>query len=145
MTLIRLVPLVALLALTACETPSPKQRRLLDSMVGQPEVSLIRQFGVPTRTFSANGHNFLAYVDNQTSYYSGGGSGWGWGWGGGGWGWGGPGWGGGWGGWGSGYGMGGPGGWGGGWGGSTYSSSCQTTFEVIDGKVSAWTMRGDGC
>jgi len=143
MTYARLIPLAALLVLAGCETPSPEQRKQLDSMIGQPEVNLIRQFGVPTRTFAANGHNFLAYIDNQTSYTSGG-NGWGWGWGGGGWGWGGgPGWGGGWGGWG-----GGPGGWGygsNGWGGTSYSSSCQTTFEIIDGKVSAWTMRGEGC
>jgi len=139
----RLIPLAALLVLAGCETPSPAQRKLLDSMVGQPELSLIRQFGVPTRSFAANGHNFLAYIDSQTNY-TGGGGGWGWGWGGGGWGWGGPGWGGGWGGWG-----GGPGGFGGygggpGWG-TAYTSSCQTTFEVAGGKVSAWTMRGDGC
>ncbi|NVN13809.1 hypothetical protein, partial [Nguyenibacter vanlangensis] len=96
-----LLPLAALLALTACEVPSPEQRRLLNSMVGRQEVDVIRTFGVPTRSYEAQGHTFLAYIDRETSYSPGGG--WGWGYGPG---WGGPGWGG-WGGWG--------GGWGGGW------------------------------
>jgi hypothetical protein len=141
MKYISLLPLATLLALTACEVPSPQQRKLLDSMVGRGEVEVIRTFGVPTRSYQAQGHEFLAYIDNETNYVPGG---WGWGWGGGGPGWGGggwgPGWGGGWGGggWGGGWG-------GGGWGGSYYSSSCQTTFEVIAGRVSGWTMRGDGC
>ncbi|ACI51276.1 conserved hypothetical protein [Gluconacetobacter diazotrophicus PA1 5] len=144
MKYISLLPLAALLALTACEVPSPEQRRLLNSMVGRGEVDVIRTFGVPTRSYEAQGHTFLAYIDNQTNYAPGG-AGWGWGWGGGpGWGggWGGPGWGG-WGGWGGGWGGGGWGG--GGWGGTYYTSSCQTTFEIVAGRVSAWTMRGDGC
>ncbi|MBB2202655.1 hypothetical protein [Gluconacetobacter tumulisoli] len=138
-----ILPLAALLALTACEVPSPQQKRLLNSMVGRDEVDVIRTFGVPTRSYQAEGHVFLAYIDNQTNY-SPGTMGWGWGWGGGGWGggWGGPGWGGGWGGWG---GPGWGGGWGGGFPGSYYTSSCQTTFEIVTGKVAAWTMRGDGC
>ncbi|GBQ90700.1 hypothetical protein AA13595_2958 [Gluconacetobacter johannae DSM 13595] len=132
-----ILPLAALLALTACEVPSPQQRQLLNSMVGRDEVDVIRTFGVPTRAYEAQGHVFLAYIDSQTSY-SPGSVGWGWGWGGG---WGGAGWGGpGWGGWG------GPGwGWGGGFPPSYYTSTCQTTFEVVASKVSGWTMRGDGC
>ncbi|WP_264921743.1 hypothetical protein, partial [Tanticharoenia sakaeratensis] len=95
----RLVPFAALLALTACEVPTAAQRRQLDAMVGKSEVDVLRQFGVPQRSFQASGHNFLAYIDNQTNYSGGGG--WGWGWGGGPWG---GGWGGGWGGWGGGWG-----------------------------------------
>ncbi|MBS1104473.1 hypothetical protein JK202_16025, partial [Gluconobacter sp. Dm-62] len=44
------------------------------------------------------------------------------------------------------------GGMGGGWGGmgggfpaTYYNTSCQTTFELVSGKVVGWTMRGDGC
>ncbi|GAA4481113.1 hypothetical protein [Gluconacetobacter asukensis] len=142
MKYLSLLPLAALLALTACEVPSPEQRKLLNSMVGRGEVDVIRTFGVPTRSYEAQGHTFLAYIDSETNYSPGAG-GWGWGWSGG------PGWGGGWGGWGGGWG--GPGwgpGWGGGWGGmggTVYTSTCQTTFEVIAGRVSGWTMRGDGC
>ncbi|NHN88190.1 hypothetical protein [Acetobacter conturbans] len=143
----RIWPVVALAALTACSGPTKEQRRQLDSLVGKTEVDVVRTFGVPTRTYQAQGHVFLAYIDNQTSYTPGS-MGWGWGW---------DGWGGGWGGggmgmggWGGGWG-GGPGGWGGGWGGgggfppSYYSTVCQTTFEFVGGLVTGWTMRGDGC
>ncbi len=138
----RLVPLAALavplLALAACETPSPAQRRLLDSMIGHSQVDLVRAFGVPSRTYSADGHTFLAYIDNESSYSPGIGPGWGWGWGGYGWGGGG------------GFGYGGFGGYGGygGFGGfppTYYNSVCATTFEITNDRVSSWALRGDGC
>jgi len=142
----RLLPFAALLALAACEVPTQQQRHLLDSMVGKSEVDVLRQFGVPSRAYQAGGHNFLAYIDNETNYSPGGG-GWGWGWGGGPWGgyggWGG-GWGGGFGGWGGGWG-GGYGGFGGGFPATVYNTSCQTTFELVNQSVVGWTMRGDGC
>ncbi|MGI4746319.1 MAG: hypothetical protein ACRYGI_02040 [Janthinobacterium lividum] len=145
-----LVPLAALLALSACEVPSPAQRKMLDSMIGKSETDLVRSLGVPTRNFNTGGHTFLAYVDNESSYSPGSpGVGWGWGWGG--WGWGGGGFGGGYGGGfgGGGYGGGFGGPWGGGYGGgfgpSYYQSSCTTTFEVDAGRVASWNVRGDGC
>ncbi|QEH94947.1 hypothetical protein [Gluconobacter thailandicus] len=135
----KLLSVVALLALSACEVPTLQQRQVLDGMVGKSEVDVVRQFGVPSRSYQTEGHSFLAYIENETQYSGGGGWGWG-GWGGG---WGGPGWGG----WGGGWG--GPGGWGGGWGGgfpsTYYNTTCQTTFELVTGHVVGWTMRGDGC
>ncbi|MCQ8240877.1 hypothetical protein [Rhizosaccharibacter radicis] len=136
-TVNKIAAVSAVLVLAGCEVPSVEQRRVLDSMIGRSEVDVVRTFGVPTRTFTAQNRTFLAYIDNYSSY-SPGTPGWGWGWGGGGWG----GWGGGWGGYG---GFGPYGGWGGGIPPSYYSSSCQTTFEVNNSKVSGWTMRGDGC
>ncbi|GBR44675.1 hypothetical protein [Neokomagataea thailandica] len=134
----------ALLGLSACEVPTLEQRKVLDSMVGKNEVDVVRQFGVPSRSFQTQGHSFLAYIQNATEYTGGGG--WGWG------GWGAPGFG--YGGWGGGWG-GGFGGFGGGWGapgwgyggfpGTAYNVSCQTTFELVAGRVVGWTMRGDGC
>ena len=60
MSVRRLLPLAVLVApvlsLAACETPSPAQRRLLDSMIGHTPVEVVRAFGVPTRTYSADGH-----------------------------------------------------------------------------------------
>lgn len=140
-----LVPLSALLALSACAVPSPAQRKMLDSMIGRSETDLVRALGVPSKTFTTEGHTFLAYVENDSSYSPGGGFGWGWG--GGGWGWGG----GGFGGWGGGFG-GGYGGFGGGFGGygggfppTYFESSCATTFEINAGRVASWNVRGDGC
>jgi len=134
---VRLLPCAAVLTLAACDVPTVEQKKVLDSMVGKSEVDVVRKFGVPTRAYHAQGHNFLAYIDNETSY-SPGTPGWGWGWGGGPWGYGG-----GWGGWGGGW-----GGWGGGFGGmppSYFHSTCQTTFELMNSQVIGWTMRGDGC
>ena len=143
----RLVPLVliaaSLLSLAACESPTPAQRRVLDSMIGRTPVDLVRSFGVPSRTYTTDGHVFLAYIDDESSYSPGSGPGWGWGWGGLG--------------WGGGYGVGyGGGGYGGGWGGlygggfggfppTYYTSTCQTLFEVANDKVASWSMHGDGC
>jgi len=127
----------ALLTLSACDVPTVQQRKVLDSMIGKSDVDVLRTFGVPTRTYQASGHDFLAYIDNETNYSPGTG-GWGWGWGGGPWG--------GYGGWGGGWG--GYGGWGGGFGGfppSYYNTTCQTTFELTNSRVVGWTMRGDGC
>ncbi len=138
----RLSPLAALaaslLSLAACQTPTPAQRRLLDSLVGRPPVEVVRNFGVPTRTYSTDGHSFLAYVEDESSYFPGsGGLGYG------GFGYGGYG------------GFGGFGGFGGydgfGYGGfggfppSYYSASCQTLFEVVGDKVASWSRRGNGC
>ena len=129
-----LLPLAALLALSACAVPSPEQRRLLDSMIGRSETDLLRNFGVPNRDFTADGHVFLAYVQDDSSYFPGepgfgyGGFGYG--------------------GFGGGFGgFGGYGGFGGfgGFGPSYYQSSCTTTFEITGGKVAAWNVRGDGC
>lgn len=141
MSRVKLLPLtagLALLALAACDVPTLKQRKVLDATIGKSEVDVVREFGVPTRTYTAGDHSFLAYIDNETQYTGGGGWGWG-GWGGWGGGWGG------WGGWGGGWGPGWGGGWGGGFPATYYNTSCQTTFELVSGRVVAWTMRGDGC
>lgn len=131
--------LVGMLSLAACQVPTAKERRMLDSMIGKQAVDVVRTFGVPTREFKSGDHTFLAYINQQTDYsspmggwgYGGWGGGWGGGYGGWGGGWGGPGWGG----W----------GWGGGFPTTAYTYTCQTTFELVNGVVSAWTMRGDGC
>ena len=141
MSVRRLLPLaliaVPMLSLAACQTPTPAQRRQLDSMIGRTPVDLVRNFGVPTRTYTADNHTFLAYVDNESSYSPGsfgpgfGGFGYG-----------------GFGGYGGGFGGFGYGGGFGGFGGfppTYYSSTCQTTFEVTTDKVTSWTMRGNGC
>lgn len=130
-----------LVSLTACSGPTKEQRRQLDALVGKTEVDVVRAFGVPTRTFLANNHLFLAYIDNETQYYPGS-MGWGWGWGGlvgvapagvvG-----------------AAWAVGAAGVWGVGHGRrlppSYYNSVCQTTFELSEGLVRGWTMRGDGC
>ncbi|ETC97959.1 hypothetical protein P792_12210, partial [Asaia sp. SF2.1] len=58
----------ALLTLSACDVPTVQQRKVLDSMIGKSDVDVLRTFGVPTRTYQASGHDFLAYIDNETNY-----------------------------------------------------------------------------
>lgn len=115
----------AVILLAGCSTPALQQPKVLNSMVGQSTVDVLRRFGVPARTYDVQGHNFLSYIETETQY-SPGYSSWDWGWG-----------------WGSGYGY-------GGWGGlnvppSYYSSTCQTTFEVVGDRVVGWKMHGGGC
>ena len=130
------------LAVAGCAVPSPQEKARLDGLIGHNETDLLRSFGVPSRTYSAQGHDFLAYSQGWSDVTPGFGP-WG-GYGGfGGWG---GGFGGGYGGFGGGY-----GGFGGGYGGfggippmiNTYT--CTTTFEVVGGRVAGWTIRGDGC
>ena len=135
-----LLPVPALLALASCEVPNAAQRRALDALIGRSETDLLRTYGVPSRTITNNGHTFLAYVQNDSSY-SPGTPGFGYG------GFYGPGFGYG------GFGYGGFGGFGpgfgyGGFGGfppTYYQSYCTTTFEIVNDRVASWNLRGDGC
>lgn len=111
--------------LAGCSTPALQRPKVLNAMVGQSTVDVLRRFGVPARTYEVQGHNFLSYIETETQY-SPGYSSWDWGWGGG-----------------YGYGY-------GGWGDinippSYYSSTCQTTFEVVGDRVVGWKMHGGGC
>lgn len=58
----------ALLTLSACDVPTVQQREVLNSMIGKTDVDVLRTFGVPSRTYQASGHDFLAYIDNETNY-----------------------------------------------------------------------------
>lgn len=86
--------------------------------VNRSEAELVRQLGVPARTFEAGGATFLAYVQTRRVVYGG------WG------GWGGP-WRGPWGGWS------GP--------AEVVDYTCEATFEVRGGTVVGVQVRGAGC
>lgn len=121
---VRFVPPLALLLLAGCAAHALAERRAyLTSLVGESEAALVRQMGVPTRTFETGGEKFLAYdtrhVDVVPGFYP-------------------PPW----------YGPGfGP------WWGYPYAwsppaviaRSCETTFEIKENKVASFSMRGDGC
>jgi hypothetical protein len=131
-----LVPLVAVLALGGCAYQTEAQINAeLSRHIGQSAADLVRDMGVPNRSIeTAGGHRFMAYLTGHQEIYNWGG-GYGYGYGGwGGWGWGGPGWGPGW------------GGWGGGWGPSdVVNYGCQTTFELVGGRVTGFTRHGNAC
>ncbi|KXV76750.1 MULTISPECIES: hypothetical protein [Acetobacter] len=108
MTHRKLLLLVSMLSLAACQVPTAKERRQLDSMIGKQAVDVVRTYGVPTREFVSGNHTFLSYINQQTDYSMMPMSGWG-------------------------------------GTGTAYTYTCQTNFELVNGVVSAWTMRGDGC
>jgi len=120
-------PLLALLLavpllLAGCADYGRAEREArMAAFVGVSETDLIRQLGVPTRTVDSGGHRFLAYVKSQvelvpaTPFY--------------------------------GFGPGGfyPWGYGGGFPAHAVEWRCETTFELVDGKVFAWSQRGNYC
>ena len=118
----RFVGLIAVLLLGACADHALEARRAyIASLVGVSETDLVRQMGVPTRSFSVNGETFLAYDNRRLEFVPGfyGGPPW-WG----------PGW--------------GPWGW---WASPPLAveRGCETTFEVRDGKVVSFSRRGPEC
>jgi hypothetical protein len=113
-----------LVALAACDPYALKRREALDqSFVGAGEADLVRLLGVPSRTIVVGDHRFLAYDEQRTEIqpplYPW--QPWGWGY--------------------------GPG-FGPGFGGlpsQVIHYTCETTFEVADGRVIGFTLRGNAC
>lgn len=116
-----------LISVSGCAVPELQRRPVLQSMVGKSSVDVLRRFGVPTRNYQTQGHTFLSYIHTREDYSPGA-------WGGGGWN----------GGYGYGYGS-GLGAWGGGAPPFYSTLRCQTTFELVDDRVTGWTLKGDGC
>ena len=114
------------LALGACAYPNPAHVAALNALVGKPEQALINTYGVPNRTYDTGGHRYLAYSRSRIETIPGS-PGFGP--------WGGP------------Y-FGYWGGWGGGWGGfppEVVQRDCETTFDLLNGVVQKWTLRGNAC
>ena len=110
------------LLLAACAT-GPDRATVLNGLVGQDETSLVRQLGVPTRTADTPGHRFLAYTERRADYIPGG-----------------P--------FFGGFGYGGYGGFG--YGGAFFppeviDRQCETTFDLVGGRVQSWSLRGNSC
>ncbi len=110
----------ACLALAGCAQGVPREAYLAQ-LVGQPETELVRQFGVPSRTYETGGRKFIAYTEQRVDVvpvggFYGGGFGF----------------------WGASYGFAGiaP---------QVFQRACETTFEVAEGRVLAWSLRGNAC
>jgi hypothetical protein len=120
----RYLPVLFPLVLAGCVIwPSPARVAALNALVGQNETELVRQLGVPTRSFTTGGHTFLAYDERRVDVVPGwqpypyGPFGWGWGW-----------------------------GWsGGGFPPQAVTYTCETTFELNGNIVASWTLRGNAC
>jgi hypothetical protein len=126
---VKAASLAAVLAVAACAYPNPQHVAELNTLVGKPEQTLIQTYGVPNRTYDTGGHRYLAYSRSRIVTLPGA-----------------PGFGP----WGGGYygGWGGWGGWGGGWGGfppEIVQRDCETTFDLLNGVVQSWKLRGNAC
>ncbi len=103
-------------ALLAACAPAFDRPAFLASFVGQPEAEVVRRLGVPSRTFETNGHRFLAYLEQRSELLT------------------------------VGVGF-------GGYFGPSFGyypsqvieRGCETTFEVADGRVLTWSLRGNAC
>ncbi len=121
---LRLALLAALLAgcasgLAGCANGLAEREAFLRTLVGMNEADLVRTLGVPTRTAEAEGHRFLAYRESRVDIVPGAPMGF-WAW---------------------------HGGlaYGGGLPPEVVQRTCETTFEVVDGRVAGCTLRGNAC
>ncbi len=111
------LPILCAVLLAAC-TPAIDRPAFLATFVGQPDTEVVRRLGVPSRTYEANGHQFLAYAEHRTEVLS------------------------------AGVGFGGFGFFGPSFGFSpseVIDRGCETTFEVVNGRVATWSLRGNAC
>lgn len=117
MRVARLVPLLALVV-AACADPAAiaRHQARLNAHIGQTETDLVRELGVPTRSFEADGHRFLSYVATHLDIWPGGPV----------------------------YRF-GRFGYGGGFPPQIVQWRCDTTFELMGGRVIAWKQRGNNC
>ncbi len=112
-------PALLLLLLLAGCVLGPDRRQVLSRFVGADEATLVQSMGVPTRTYTAGGIKFLAYDEQRTEYVPP--PVWPYG-------------------WGYGYGWYGPG-----FAPTVLRYGCETTFEVVEGRVRSFTLRGNAC
>ncbi len=104
-----------LLLLASCQTGASRQQ-VLQSLVGRPEADALRVLGAPNRMLTSGGHRFLAYDDRRIGYAA----------------------------------VPppfGPFGYGFFYGPSSVPVErvCETTLEVVSGRVASWTLRGNDC
>jgi hypothetical protein len=112
----RSVLLPALLVGAAgCVDGLAARQAYLNRFVGQPEAVLVQQMGVPTRTYATAGTKFLAYDERRVDVIPAFPA----------------------------YGF--FNGWYGGFPPQVVDLQCETTFEVTDGTVKSFTLRGNAC
>ncbi len=114
--------LLTALLLTACVDTGAQRRAYLTSLIGQPETTVIQQLGVPSRSFEAGGHRYLAYDERRVDVIPppplfGGGF------------------------YGAGFGY----GYGYGFAPEIVERGCETTFDIVAGRVQTWTLHGSLC
>lgn len=111
---------LAMLALPGCADRLAERQAYLTTLIGLSEADLVRTIGVPTRSVDAGGHRFLAYRESSIEVIPGPPFG--------------P--------WGM---PGAPWAYGAGLPPDVVQLVCETTFELDDGRVRSFTLRGNAC
>ncbi len=115
----RLVVILLAGLLTGCVDQLAARQARFAQFVGHSEADLVRQMGVPNRTYETEGVKFLAFVEGRVELlqplpaYPYGPPYWAW--------------------------------YGGGWPPQVVNLTCETTFAVAQGVVQSFTMRGNAC
>jgi hypothetical protein len=103
--------------LGGCANQLAERQAYLNQFIGQPESAVVQAMGVPSRSFATAGVTYLAYNEHRIDFVPGT-----------------------------------PlyapfylGGYGGGFPPQIVQMDCETTFQVVDGKITAYTLRGNAC
>lgn len=111
--------LVLAVLLGGCVNQLAQRQAFLSQFVGKPVSYLVQRLGVPTRSFTTNGVQYIAYTESRLDVLPGfSGPGWGppfWGW------------------------------YGGGFPPQVVQRVCETTFAVRDETVVSFVLRGNAC
>ena len=108
--------LFTLLLLAGCVV-GPTRAQVMAQYVGADEATLVQALGVPSRTFTTGDVKFLAYDERRTAILPPPpGPFWGWGY-----------------------------GWYSPFPASVVQYSCETTFEIVGGRVRTFNLRGNDC
>jgi hypothetical protein len=113
----RAILFVLTVILGGCVNQLAVRQATLSKLVGQPETALIQQMGVPNRTYETGGVKYLAYDEHRIDVLPG-------------------------------YPSYGPfftGWYGGGFPPDVVELRCNTTFEIADGTMKGYTLRGNAC
>ena len=109
--------LVALVLLAGCVDHRAEREAIAGSFIGQSEAVLVQQAGPPTRVVEAGGKRFLVYEERRVDIVT-------------------PPY---YGGWARPY------GWGGAYPAQAIEYVCETSFEISDGKVTGYGLKGNAC
>lgn len=115
----RIVPVLVLLLLAGCANGLAQRQAYLSQFIGQPVSYLVQVAGVPNRTYTTNGIQYLAYTESRVEVipgippYAWGPPFWGW--------------------------------YGGGFPPEVVNRICETTFAATDNIVRSYTLRGNAC
>jgi hypothetical protein len=114
----RIIPCLLLALLAGCVDLLAQREARLKQLVGAPEAVLVQQMGVPNRSIETGGVKYFAYEDKHLDIIPASPPIYG------------PWW----------YGA-----YGGGFPPDIIERSCETTFQVVDGVVRGFTLRGNAC